>query len=94
MHIYYILRVIKEPRRICPNIQPRARQNVVFEHGYLIGKLGRERVCALIKEEVEKPGDVDGVVYVSYDDRGAWKKDIAKELNTLGMYFNPNALLY
>lgn len=24
-------------------------------------KLGRERVCALVKEEVEKPGDVDGV---------------------------------
>lgn len=40
----------------CPNVQPRARQNVVFEHGYLIGKLGRERVCALIKEEVEKCG--------------------------------------
>ena len=78
----------------CPNVQPRARQNVVFEHGYLIGKLGRERVCALIKEEVEKPGDVDGVVYVSYDGRGAWKKDIAKEFNTLGMHFNPNALLY
>ena len=78
----------------CPNVQPRARQNVVFEHGYLIGKLGCERVCALIKEEVEKPGDVDGVVYVSYDGRGAWKKDIAKEFNTLGMHFNPNALLY
>lgn len=62
----------------CPNVQPRARQNVVFEHGYLIGKLGRERVCALIKEEVEKPGDVDGVVYVSYDGRGAWKKILLK----------------
>lgn len=49
-----------------------------FEHGYLIGKLGRERVCALIKEEVEKPGDVDGVVYVSYDGRGAWKKILLK----------------
>ena len=76
------------------DLLPRARQNVVFEHGYLIGKLGRERVCALIKEEVERPGDVDGIVYVTYDDRGAWKKDIAKEFNTLGMHFNNNALLY
>lgn len=76
------------------DLLPRARQNVVFEHGYLIGKLGRERVCALIKEEVERPGDVDGIVYVTYDDRGAWKKDIAKEFNTLGMHFNHNALLY
>lgn len=29
---------------------PRARQNVVFEHGYLIAKLGRERVCVLVKK--------------------------------------------
>lgn len=75
------------------NLQPRARQNVVFEHGFLIGILGRSRVCALIKNEVEKPGDVDGIVYVTYDDRGAWKKDIAKEFKDLGMEFNMNALL-
>lgn len=76
------------------DLLPRARQNVVFEHGFLVGKLGRERVCALVKEEVEKPGDVDGVVYITYDDRGAWKKDIAKEFNTLGMNFEINALLH
>jgi histidinol-phosphate/aromatic aminotransferase/cobyric acid decarboxylase-like protein len=29
---------------------PRARQNVVFEHGYLIAKLGRERVAAILRE--------------------------------------------
>lgn len=75
------------------NLQPRARQNVVFEHGFLIGTLGRNRVCALIKNEVEKPGDVDGIVYVTYDDRGAWKKDIAKEFKDLGMEFNINVLL-
>jgi predicted nucleotide-binding protein len=33
----------------------RARQNVVFEHGYLIGKLGRSRVSAIIKDVVEIP---------------------------------------
>lgn len=75
------------------NLQPRARQNVVFEHGFLIGTLGRNKVCALIKNEVEKPGDVDGIVYVTYDDRGAWKKDIAKEFKDLGMEFNMDALL-
>ena len=75
-----------------PNVLPRARQNVVFEHGYLIGKLGREKVCALIKEEVEKPGDVDGVVYVTYDNRGAWKMEIAKEFKILGMEFNSDAI--
>ena len=58
-----------------------------------MGKLGRESFCALVIEEVEKTGDVDGVVYIMYDDRGAWKKDIAKEFNTLGLHFDANALL-
>ena len=32
-----------------PEEKKRARQNVVFEHGYLIGKLGRDHVSALVK---------------------------------------------
>lgn len=31
----------------------RARQNVVFEHGYLIAKFGREKVTAIVKGEIE-----------------------------------------
>ena len=42
-------------------LQARARQNVVFEHGYLIGKLKRENVCAVVKGNVEKPNDISGV---------------------------------
>ena len=86
--------MIKVRLKDSQDLLPRARQNVVFEHGYLIGKLGRESVCALIKEEVEKTGDVDGVVYVTYDDRGAWKRDIAKEFKNLGLQFDPNAILH
>ncbi len=48
-------------------LKHRARQNVVFEHGYLIGKLERKNVCALVKNDVEKPNDISGVVYVSYE---------------------------
>lgn len=62
------------------NLKLRARQNVIFELGYLIGKLGRENVCALLKDNVEKPTDYDGVVYVQMDDNGAWKQEIVKEL--------------
>ncbi|WP_461481612.1 TIR domain-containing protein [Porticoccus sp.] len=59
--------------------QGRARQNVVFEHGFLIGKLGRSRVCSLVKGDVEKPNDISGVVYTSMDG-GSWKIELAKEL--------------
>lgn len=62
----------------------RARQNVVFEHGYLMAKLGRENVCALVKGEIETPNDISGVVYVGLDASGAWKAEIAKELKACG----------
>lgn len=62
----------------------RARQNVIFEHGYLMAKLGRENVCALVKGDIETPNDINGVVYVSLDDAGAWKMAVAKELTVCG----------
>ncbi|PLA73791.1 hypothetical protein CYQ88_09220 [Hydrogenovibrio sp. SC-1] len=62
----------------------RARQNVVFEHGYLMAKLGRENVCALVKGEIETPNDISGVVYIGHDIAGAWKTEIAKELKVSG----------
>jgi len=66
----------------------RARQNVVFEHGYLMAKLGRENVCSLVKGEIETPNDISGVVYVLLDEHGAWKINVAKELRTCGYAIN------
>lgn len=62
----------------------RARQNVVFEHGYLMAKLGRENVCALVKGEIETPNDISGVVYVGFDAQGAWKTNVVQELKACG----------
>ena len=65
--------------------RPRARQNVIFELGYFIGRLGRERVCALTKGNVEIPSDYSGVVYVSLDDGEGWKIELVKELKAAGL---------
>jgi predicted nucleotide-binding protein len=62
----------------------RARQNVVFEHGYLMARLGRRNVCSLVKGEIETPNDISGVVYVPLDSYGAWKTEVSKELNACG----------
>jgi predicted nucleotide-binding protein len=59
---------------------PRARQNVILELGYFIGKLGRERVCALLQGSVELPSDILGVVWEPLDQHGAWKLKLASEL--------------
>lgn len=68
----------------------RARQNVVYEHGYLIGKLGREKVFALVKGNVETPGDISGVVYTEMDDLGAWKMTLAKDMKEIGLPVDMN----
>lgn len=73
--------------------KPRARQNVLFEHGYLIGKLGRNKVSALVKSEVEIPNDLSGLVYIPLDEPGAWKISIAKELAREGYSIDPAKLL-
>jgi predicted nucleotide-binding protein len=60
--------------------KPRARQNVVLELGYFIASLGRHRVCALYKGDVEIPSDISGVVYIPLDESGAWQLLLAREM--------------
>lgn len=58
---------------------PRARQNVILELGYFMGRLGRTNVCALHKGGVELPSDYQGVVYIDMDDANGWKTKLAQE---------------
>jgi predicted nucleotide-binding protein len=51
---------------------------------WLAGKLGRDRVCALVKGDVEIPSDFAGVAYTEMDDRGAWKGELLRELSAAG----------
>ena len=64
----------------------RARQNVILELGYFLGKLGRENVCALLKteENFEFPSDIFGSLYTPYDSNSGWKLALAKELKVAG----------
>lgn len=70
-------------------LRPRARQNVVLELGYFIGRLGRSRVCAIVRSEVELPSDVHGFVYVPFEG-DAWKLQIVRELKAQGMDIDAN----
>jgi predicted nucleotide-binding protein len=74
--------------RASNNMNPRGRQNVIFELGFFFGKLGRRRVAVLLEENVEKPSDIDGIIYINLDQAGAWKRALARELEAANIPVN------
>jgi len=66
------------------HLQQRARQNVIGEMFWFAGRLGRDRVCALVKGDVEMPSDFAGLGYTVMDDHGGWKSKLLKELRAAG----------
>lgn len=75
------------------DLKKRARQNVVLELGYFIGKLGRSKVLPLYSETVELPSDIHGLLYVLLDKAENWKFSIVKELKEAGYSVDANRLL-
>lgn len=69
--------------------KPRARQNVVLETGYFMGKLGRNHIVILADSGIEMPSDLSGVVYT---DTANWQIDLLKELKAIGYTVDFNKL--
>jgi predicted nucleotide-binding protein len=72
--------------------RPRARQNVVFEMGYFIGRIGRDRVFPLKVGDVDIPSDYAGVAYTEMDGREAWKNELVRELKGVGFDIDANKI--
>ena len=72
------------------DVKPRTRQNVIFELGFFLGRLGRHRVVVLVKGDVEIPSDYSGVLFIQLDDRGAWKMQLIGELKSAGYSIDAN----
>ena len=75
------------------NLNPRARQNVILELGYFIGKLGTNRVCALYDSKIELPGDKHDLVYIPFDSSDHWQIDLAKKLKAAGHRIDINNII-
>ena len=73
--------------------KPRARQNVLLELGYFVGRLGRERVCALKRGDIDLPSDFAGVVYEPFDNSGAWRSALGRELKAVGYDIDWNKVM-
>jgi len=72
-------------RSFLKSAYPRARQNVILELGYFLGKLGRNRVSCLLKKPLEQPSDIHGVVYIRFErSLEEVRGEILKELEVAG----------
>ncbi len=74
------------------NLRHRPRQNVVLEWGFFMGKIGRDRVCALVKDDVEIPSDYAGVLHIPLDDSEGWQMKLLTELKSAGLPVDANRL--
>jgi CheY-like chemotaxis protein len=72
--------------------RPRARQNVIFEFGYLLARLGRDKVCVLVGEGVEVPSDYGSVLFIGLDGAGGWKSRLAAEMRRAGLPIDLNRM--
>lgn len=75
------------------SLKPRARQNVILELGFFLGKLGRRNVCALYEDGVEVPSDYQGVLFIPLDSANAWRIPLAKEMRAAGLEVDLNEVL-
>jgi predicted nucleotide-binding protein len=74
--------------------KPRDRQGVIFELGYLVGKLGSQAVIALPPREpaFELPTDYSGVVFIPLDADDGWRYSLVKALQAIGLNVDANQL--
>jgi hypothetical protein len=68
-------------------------ENTVYELGLIVGRLGRNRVCGLVKEYIGILANYSGISYVPLDPAGAWKFLLIKQLKDAGFDIDANRAL-
>lgn len=73
--------------------KPRARQNVILEMGMLLASLTRDRVAILQKGFVEHPSDVNGIIYIPFNDHvKEVVPKLASRLQAVGIRISPDKI--
>ncbi len=70
-------------------------QDVTLLFGFLLGKLGKDRVLAFYRESpnFKIPIEFEGVKFTALDDRDSWKLTLIRELTGLGYTVDSERLL-
>jgi predicted nucleotide-binding protein len=73
--------------------EKRPRQNVIFEAGYFMGKLGRKHTIILAENGLNIQSDLQGYIYIPLDEHQRWHFEVARELKVLGFTIDMNKLV-
>lgn len=65
-----------------------ASQNVIFEFGFIEGRLGSKRICALVKGDIEEPSETGALLHIPMDEAGEWKLKLAQGIQAAGIDVN------
>lgn len=67
-----------------------SQPNVIFELGFMLGKLGRDKVFVLYdeKKNYELPTDFFNAYYIPYHENRLWQNELAKALKNHGTIVN------
>lgn len=60
------------------------RPNLLFELGYLWGRLGRQNLFLLVEPGVRFPSNLNGLLYHELDERKLWQQQLTAELRVAG----------
>lgn len=70
----------------------REKQNIIFELGYIIGRMGINSVCVLSKD-IELPVDIQRLGYIPFDSADHWQIELAKKLKAAGFTIDVNNII-
>jgi predicted nucleotide-binding protein len=78
-----------------PKRKLRPRQDVIFELGFLLGKLGKSNVLVFFREcaNFEIPTDFEGIKVTAFDDRDSWRLALLRELTNCGYNVDADRIL-
>jgi predicted nucleotide-binding protein len=71
-------------------LKPRPTQNVIFDLGYLVGRMNQNLVCALHEEGLDLPSKYQGKVFIPFDADGLWRLLIARNMKLAGVDIDLN----
>ncbi len=74
--------------------RPCVRQNVALELGLMLATLGQKRVAILLKDpqRIERPSDIQGLIYIPLENTAEAKIALAKEMNKQGFQIDVEKL--